>query len=215
MKIFYGNGEVRFEDAIPNIAAFEIRYKGKMSAESELPNSWILMNRRNKIVGVNMETSIPETLFNYEGYLRILSCRVTDRELNQNYVTPVEEGIDYWENLNTKWEDFTQHPEDFNGTYVNGTIPTKTSIHQVNLQTEQGEWFLEDGTPYYGEYHVHGNGQAMTESKHTKESKNIFRKDAKGNIAKMKKIKKQTRRTPSRRTRTPYSGGGSSGGGGY
>ena len=187
MKIFYGNGEVRLEGAV-NVAAFEIRYKGKMSADSELPNSWILMNNRNKIIGVNMGNIEPETLFTYTGELRILSCKATDRELNQTFANIQLEGVDYWGKLNTNWEDFTQYPEDFNGTYVNGAVPRKTSIHQVNLQTEQGEWFLEDGTPYYGEYHVHGNGQAMTESKHTKQSKNIFRKDAIGYIAKMKKI---------------------------
>ena len=181
-----------------------------------LPNGFLIQEKNNRILILRMShAQMPELLFTYEGELRILSCKITDRELNQESATPTVEGLDYWELQNTNWEDFTQYHEDFKGTYVNGAVPIKTSIHQVNLQTEQGEWFLEDGTPYYGEYHVHGNGQAMTESKHTKQSKNIFRKDAKGNISKMKKITKQTRRTPSRRTRTPYSGGGSSGGGGY
>ena len=34
MKIYYGNGEVRFENPISNIGDFEIRYKVIINAES-------------------------------------------------------------------------------------------------------------------------------------------------------------------------------------
>ena len=214
MKIYYGSGEVRFENPISNIGAFEIRYKGIINAESELPSSWMMMNNERKIIGVNMGDTQPETLFTYIGNLIILSCTVTDRELNQTSASTVSEGIDYINKLNTKFEDFTQYPEDFDGTYVVGTIPKRTSIHQVGLLTEQGEWFFEDGTPYSGEYHTHGDGQSMTGSKHTKDSKNIFRKDAKGKIFKLEKIKRTTtrRRTGVTRTVTPRTGGSSTGG---
>ena len=214
MKIYYGSGEVRFENPISNIGAFEIRYKGIIAAESELPSSWMMMNNERKIIGVNMGDTQPETLFTYIGNLIILSCTVVDRELNQTSASTVSEGIDYINKLNTKFEDFTQYPEDFDGTYVVGTIPKRTSIHQVGLLTEQGEWFFEDGTPYSGEYHTHGDGQSMTGSKHTKDSKNIFRKDAKGKIFKLEKIKRTTtrRRTSVTRTVTPRTGGSSTGG---
>ena len=214
MKIYYGNGEVRFENPISNIGAFEIRYKGIINAESELPSSWMMMNNERKIIGVNMGDTQPETLFTYIGNLIILSCTVTDRELNQTSASTVSEGIDYINKLNTKFEDFTQYPEDYTGTYVTGLIPKRTSIHQVGLLTEQGEWFFEDGTPYFGEYHTHGDGQSMTGSKHTKDSKNIFRKDAKGKIFKLEKIKRTTtrRRTSVTRTVTPRTGGSSTGG---
>ena len=212
MKIYYGSGEVRFENPISNIGAFEIRYKGIINAESELPSSWMMMNNERKIIGVNMGDTQPETLFTYIGNLIILSCTVTDRELNQTSASTVSEGIDYINKLNTKFEDFTQYPEDFDGTYVVGTIPKRTSIHQVGLLTEQGEWFFEDGTPYSGEYHTHGDGQSMTGSKHTKDSKNIFRKDAKGKIFKLEKIKRTTTRRRSAVTRTPRTSGSSTGG---
>ena len=214
MKIYYGNGEVRFENPISNIGAFEIRYKGIINAESELPSSWMMMNNERKIIGVNMGNLEPETLFTYTGELKILSCTVADRELNQSRITPKVEGLGFWGNLNTKFEDFTQYPEDYTGTYVTGLIPERTSIHQVGLLTEQGEWFFEDGMPYSGEYHTHGDGQSMTGSKHTKDSKNIFRKDAKGKIFKLEKIKRTTtrRRTSVTRTVTPRTGGSSTGG---
>ena len=212
MKIYYGSGEVRFENPISNIGAFEIRYKGIINAESELPSSWMMMNNERKIIGVNMGDTQPETLFTYIGNLIILSCTVADRELNQTSASTVSEGIDYINKLNTKFEDFTQYPEDFDGTYVVGTIPKRTSIHQVGLLTEQGEWFFEDGTPYSGEYHTHGDGQSMTGSKHTKDSKNIFRKDAKGKIFKLEKIKRTTTRRRTGVTRTPRTSGSGTGG---
>tara|TARA_Y100001963_G_scaffold124024_1_gene174491 strand:- start:314 stop:763 length:450 start_codon:yes stop_codon:yes gene_type:complete len=134
MKIYYGNGEVRLEGAV-DIAAFEIRYKGRFTANSELPDSWFMRNNNRMVIGVSLGNVQPEVLFTYEGELRILSCRVTNRDLYQDYATPVAEGLGFWGSLNTNWEDFTQFPEDFDGTYVVGNIPNKTSIaEQTNIE---------------------------------------------------------------------------------
>ena len=137
MRIYYGNGEVRLEGAV-DVAAFEIRYKGKINADSELPDSWFMRNNGRMIIGISLGDVQPEVLFTYEGELRILSCRVTNRDLYQDYATPVAEGLGFWNVLNTNWEDFTQFPEDFNGTYVTGKIPRKTSIKE-KTQIEETE----------------------------------------------------------------------------
>ena len=65
MKIYYGNGEVILEGA-DNLAAFEIRFKGNIVAESELPSSWIMMNNKRKIIGISMGDFQPELLFTYK-----------------------------------------------------------------------------------------------------------------------------------------------------
>ena len=212
MNIYYTNGEVVLEGGV-NVAAFEIRYKGRITAESELPDNWIIANNDRKIIGVNIGGADPQLLFTYTGELRILSCKVTDINLNQENATPKAEGLGFWGASNTKFEDFTQHPENHNGTYSFGSIPSRTSINHINLITNQGEWFYENGTPYYGDYHTHGSGQSMTGSKHTKDSKNIYRKDAKGNIFKLSG--RRAKATTSRQIRTASKGGSSSGGGGY
>ena len=137
MRIYYGNGEVRLEGAV-DVAAFEIRYKGKINADSELPDSWFMRNNGRMIIGVSLGDVQPEVLFTYEGDLRILSCRVTSRDLNQDYATPTIEGVDFWNLLHTKYEDFTQFPESFSGTFINGTIPRKTSIKE-KTQIEETE----------------------------------------------------------------------------
>ena len=148
MKIYYGNGEVRLEGAV-DVAAFEIRYKGKINADSELPDSWVMRNSNRMIIGLGFSDAQPELLFTYEGDLKILSCRVTNGDLHQHYATPVAEGLGFWNVLNTNWEDFTQFPEDFNGTYVTGKIPRKTSIKEKTKieETETRRVSISQPTP--------------------------------------------------------------------
>ena len=208
MNISYGDGEVRLDAKTINVRAFDIRYKGTMTAESELPSSWTMINRNNRLIGFSLGDFQPELLFTYEGDIRIISCDIADLE-NMYSVFPSRVRLDYWQDSHTKLEDFTQFPEDAKETINRGRLPKNTTLKQINLQTEQGEWFFEDGTPYSGEYHTHGNGTSMTGSKHTKESKNIFRKDAKGNIFKLTTGQPRTARTArTARTTTRTTGGG-------
>ncbi len=148
MRIYYGNGEVRLEGAV-DVAAFEIRYKGKINADSELPDSWFMRNNGRMIIGVSLGNVQPEVLFTYEGDLKILSCRVTSRNLDQDYATPTIEGVDFWNLLHTKYEDFTQFPESFIGTFINGKIPRKTSIKEKTEieETETRRVSISQPTP--------------------------------------------------------------------
>ena len=218
MKIYFGDGEVRLEGITNNISVFDIRYKGVFEAESQLPSSWSMMNNEKRIIGFSLGDYVPELLYTYTGFLIITSCVAVDREYNQYNCYPKLENSSIWDSLETNYEDFTRTPESLWKHLQLGRSPRKTKIHQVNLQTEQGEWFFEDGTSYGGEYHTHGDGQSMTGSKHTKESKNIFRKDGNGKIFKLgekRPIKKTGRREKRARImskKSTYSGGG---GGGY
>ena len=148
MRIYYGNGEVRLEGAV-DVAAFEIRYKGKINADSELPDSWFMRNNGRMIIGISLGDVQPEVLFTYEGDLKILSCRVTSRDLYQDYATPTIEGVDFWNLLHTNYEDFTQFPESFSGTFINGNIPRKTSIKEKTKieETETRRVSISQPTP--------------------------------------------------------------------
>ena len=148
MRIYYGNGEVRLEGAV-DVAAFEIKYKGKINADSELPDSWFMRNNNRMIIGVSLGDIQPEVLFTYEGDLKILSCRVTSRNLDQDYATPTIEGVDFWNLLHTNYEDFTQFPESFSGTFINGNIPRKTSIKEKTKieETETRRVSISQPTP--------------------------------------------------------------------
>jgi hypothetical protein len=212
MKIYYGNGEVGFV-GVNDIAAFEIRYTGVIQASSELPDSIVLACNERKIMGFNMGTISPTSLFSYIGELRITSCGVTDRNFEGKIVTPISMGVNDWGKATTKFEDFTQFPEDYGAKDSRGGGQGggqgKTLFIHRNLTTNQGEWFYEDGMPYYGEYHIHvsENYQAMTGSIHNKDSKNIYRKDARGNLF-MLNGGKPSRTTPTITPRITPSGGG-------
>ena len=148
MRIYYGNGEVRLEGAV-DVAAFEIKYKGKINADSELPDNWFMRNNNRMIIGISLGDVQPEVLFTYEGDLKILSCRVTSRNLDQDYATPTIEGVDFWNLLHTNYEDFTQFPESFSGTFINGNIPRKTSIKEKTKieETETRRVSISQPTP--------------------------------------------------------------------
>ena len=129
MKIYYGNGEVRLEGAI-DVAAFEIFFKGRFIIDSKLPDSWVMDNNNKVIIGISLGNTQPELLFNYEGDLKITSCKITNRDLSQELALIITQGLGFWNKLNTKWEDFTEFPNNVNTTYVNGSIPLKTFVKE-------------------------------------------------------------------------------------
>ena len=57
-------------------------------------------------------------------------------------------------------------------------------IVKNNLLTNSGEFYFINGSPYEGEYHQHGDGQAMTGGVHAKDSQMIYRKKPNGELLK-------------------------------
>ena len=53
--------------------------------------------------------------------------------------------------------------------------------------SKNDEFFYKDGSPYYGEYHMHQDGQAMTGASHEHSSVNIYRKNEIGKVVDLKK----------------------------
>ena len=77
----YGNGEVLFDGTAQG---FELKYKGTITITNSPDNLFISANKK-KIIGVMLDGSdMPSELFNYEGELRILSCKVVQgNQLNR------------------------------------------------------------------------------------------------------------------------------------
>lgn len=48
-----------------------------------------------------------------------------------------------------------------------------------NLNSIEGQFYLENGTPYSGKFHIHSDqdGQRMSGANHTKDSENLYFKD--------------------------------------
>ena len=76
-------------------------------------------------------------------------------------------------------------------------------VYKNNLFTKQDEFYYENGENYFGSYHQHSNGQAMTEAKHNEDSLNIYRKNQNNKLIKpkpkrLRPITKDREITPSR-----------------
>lgn len=183
IKLYHRKNEIAIDlSGIQNPAAIEFHYTGKMYAESQLPDDWLLTSSRNKVICLSLGSSVPELMLNYTGLIHIKSGSVIDRDLNKHYLLPIVEDIDYWENMSVDFDKNTQYWEGLGSEHQIDSSVQYSSIVKNNLISESDEFYFADGTAYQGAYHQHGDGQAMTGSEHTEESELIYRKDAKGNI---------------------------------
>ena len=103
IKLYHRKNEIAIE-AIENISAIDIHYKGKMYGESQLPNDWLLSSTNNRIICLSLGNSTPELLINYIGRINILGGSVIDKSLNTHSINVILEDIDYWENTNSDFD---------------------------------------------------------------------------------------------------------------
>lgn len=181
--LYHRKNEIAIDlTGIQNAASIDIHYSGKMYGESQLPDDWQLMSNKNRIVCLSLGNSAPEVLLNYVGLIYIKACTVIDRDLNIHGVHTKIEDIDYWENMSDNFDENTQYWTGLGNIHEKDRSIKYSSIVRKNLIAPSDEFYFKDGTPYVGEYHQHGDGQAMTGSEHTNSSELIYRKDANENI---------------------------------
>tara|TARA_R100001594_G_scaffold52930_1_gene86533 strand:+ start:159 stop:767 length:609 start_codon:yes stop_codon:yes gene_type:complete len=170
--VTYGNGEVLFEGSANG---FEIKYKGSITITDSPDNLFILADRTN-IKGVMLDdSSLPATLFNYEGEFRILSVKSVVDDVKQRERYSIQ-GLGYWEVDNQKWEDDTSLWGTDNGTYLIGS-PQRYNKHSIvvnnNLKTQyKGQFYYQDGSAVNENepIHIHADGAVMTGGVHTEDS---------------------------------------------
>ena len=183
IKLYHRKNEIAIDlTGVENPAVISFSYTGKMYAESQLPSDWFVASNQNKVMCVSLGNSVPELLFNYVGLINIRVGSVIDRDLNKHYINTIVEDIDYWDNMTVDFDKNTQYWEGLGSTHELDRNIRRSSIVSNNLLTNPDEFYFADGTPYQGDYHQHGDGQAMTGSEHSEESEYIYRKDANGNI---------------------------------
>ena len=212
--VTYGNGEVLFDGSANG---FEIQYKGIIRIRRSPDNLFIVANR-NSIKGVMIDDSdLPQKLFDYVGELKLLSCKSARGSVKEREPISLQ-GVDYWELDSEKWEDDGSLWGTRNGTYLVGNrqrFDKHSIVVNNNLKTQYDRQFLySDNTPVPANepIHIHADGVAMTNARHTRDSVQIYSfKDRK------RRAKKQTPTVRRATTPTTYSGGSgrSGGGGGY
>lgn len=182
IKLYHRKNEISIDlTGVQNVASIDFYYKGKMYGESQLPNDWILMANKNKVICVNSGDSVPELMINYVGLITIKGGTVIDKDLNKSPIRVVVEDIDYWDNMTVDYDKNTQRWEDLVSTHKKVPL-LYTSIVKKDLMAESDEFYFSDGVGYQGEYHQHSDGQAMTGSEHTEDSEPIYRKWDNGDL---------------------------------
>tara|TARA_Y100001963_G_scaffold10884_1_gene13846 strand:- start:1056 stop:1790 length:735 start_codon:yes stop_codon:yes gene_type:complete len=159
-------------------SAIEIKYKGKFIGESKLADNWYVGTGRNKILCISLtgDSEVTE-LFEFAGSFAIIGARIITQELEE--ITPNYKilDIDLFSVSEETFENGGSYFSDYNSRHLPIDTIEDTDIYKNNLFTEQNEFYYDNGDNYFGEYHQHSNGQAMTESIHNADSVNIYRKD--------------------------------------
>ena len=176
-KLYYGNSECTIEGT--NIMGVEIRYRGAIKIKDKTSKYFAIANQNNGIMVFPIGKGTLNELFSYVGEFRILSVIVADIN-GEKVPTTIHRVMDYTELLNTNAEDMTTVSEDLSATYVSGYKVAKTALKQPNLNNQHtskhnGELFLEDGTLYGGDFHIHlSDNAAMTGREHTEDSQDLY-----------------------------------------
>ena len=185
-KLYYGNGECNIEGA--NIKGVQIHFRGNIEIVDKTPTGYELMMANNQILIFSL-TSIEtlNTLFTYQGSLNIQSVIVADINAQKIHTT-IKKVMDYAELLDSNAEDLTIKSEDLKAGYKSGNRTVSKSYYTpmiTNLNTEamDGRLYLEDGTEYNGDFHVHKKDSgAMTGAVHDSLSQSLFIISYKGKL---------------------------------
>ena len=188
IKLYHRKNEISIDlVGVQNPAAIELYYNGAMRGESQLPDGWHLASNQNHIICINFGNLVPELILNYIGSIKITSGRVIDLDSNVYHLNVVVEDIDYWEKMTVDFDKNTQYWEGLDSTHEKDSLIRYSSTVKNNLFANSGQFYFKDGTPYEGEYHQHGDGQAMTGSEHSEESEFIYSKNFKGELLDFRK----------------------------
>ena len=190
INLFHRKNEIAIDlTGVVNPRVIDISYKGIMQAESMLPSRWTLTSNKNRILCLSLsgQSEDVELLMRYSGLIQIIGVTVIDQDLQRHAGLVTIEDIDTWDYMTVDFDKNTQYWEGLFSTHTKERSLTVTDIVKNNLLTNSGEFYFINGTPYEGEYHQHGDGQAMTGAKHTADSEFIYKKDLNQNIIDIRK----------------------------
>ena len=177
LKLMHYKNVILFSEVI-NCAGIQIQYKGKFIGESKLSDDWYVATNKKKIMIVSLtgNQDVSE-LFEFEGDFNISKIIIATSELERVSCGYEKLDIDYFNKSPELFQSGGSYFSDYNSKHEEIITNESINITKNNLFTKQDEFYLENGDNYFGEYHQHSNGQAMSESYHIADSVNIYRKD--------------------------------------
>ena len=212
-KLYYGSGTCSIEAT--KVVGLEIKYTGAVKIIDKTSNNYYIVANNKKILIFPVGLVEPLTnLFEYTGEFKIKSILASDIDGKRVRVA-VQRVMDYPELMDSKAEDMTINSEKMVAGYLHKGRAGRTTVDIKIIKDlhSKGGFYLEDGTPYTGAYHIHlEGGKAMTGSTHSESSEDLYIKRIKTD----KLVKTGTTKTAKRTTRrtTTMTGGGYTGGSG-
>ena len=180
-KLYYGNGKCSIE-ASENIRGVQIHYKGKVSINGINNESMLTVHKNNAIIIASRGGQGLNNLFSYRGKMKIISIIVADHDAQRVWAT-IHRVMDFSELLTSNSEDMTTNSEDLKVDYGSNKDWKRRNKYDKNRQMLNNQHtsrhnvilYLEDGTEYNGDYHVHiQDGGAMTGKIHTQDSQLLY-----------------------------------------
>ena len=168
-------------------SAIELKFKGIFIGESLLSDSWYIATNNNRIICISFagDQQVSE-LFTFQGNFRIIGIKIVNSDLSIISCPYQKLDIDYFNQSREVFSSAGSYFSDYDSTHEAINTLDDVDIYKNNLMTKQNEFYYENGDNYYGSYHQHSNGQAMSESSHTIDSVPIFRKDKNNKLYKPK-----------------------------
>ena len=135
--------------------AVELHYNGKLYIENLLPQDYIVQKGNSKIIIVkfNKREEILSQLFYYNGYCKIISGFLVDKDLQKHNLTIEAPSVVTWNTLKTNWEDIKTNWEDLKNTpsnkYSNNFKITSKTDPDTNVVTTTRETFQTSSNLVY------------------------------------------------------------------
>ena len=186
LKLIHYKNSLMFSDPI-TCSGIALKFKGKFIGESSLSDDWYVATGKRKIICISFtgNQQVSE-LFTFQGSFSIIGMKIVDQDLNVTSLVCEKLDIDYFNRSKEVFDTGGSYFADYNSTHESIKTSDDIDIYKNNLFTKENEFYLENGENYFGSYHQHSNGQAMSESEHTDDSVKIFRKDQNNKLYKPK-----------------------------
>ena len=186
LELTHYKDSLMFSEVV-NCTAIELKFKGKFIGESQLSDDWYIGTSNSRIMCVSFigDQNVSE-LFKFQGDFRIIGIKIVNKDLDIISCLYNKLDIDYFNLSQEIFSSGGSYFSDYNSIHEAISTSEDIDIYKNDLFTKQDEFYYENGDNYFGSYHQHSNGQAMSESSHTFDSVKIFRKDQNNKLYKPK-----------------------------
>ena len=189
-KISYYDGELCLKTN-GNPPLVDISYTGKIRAESNMPDGFIVLEKRNRIIIIRFnQNQMPEHIFSYDGTFKIKTARVYDGS-GASILSEIDKLSHKWGHMiktnntwnlsSSTWESHYENDKYINKNKFNRPMK-KSVIMNNNLSSSMGEFYLPDGSLYSGSINYDSRGFFRTGSSKTKDSVSLTPSTKKINI---------------------------------